>query len=62
MALTLEEYFNNLPPSGLQLAEEYLSLDLETLQEHDLPVSDTVIGLLMIHTQKSEQEEPDPKA
>jgi hypothetical protein len=41
----------------LELAEEYLMEDLETLQENDLPVSDTVAGLLTVHALQQEQEE-----
>jgi len=57
MALTNEQYFQALPPYGLELAEEYLMEDLETLQENDLPVSDTVAGLLTVHALQQEQEE-----
>ena len=56
-ALTNEEYFKNLSASGLELAEEYLEQDLEILQENDLPVNDTVAGLLIIHTHLSEEVE-----
>jgi hypothetical protein len=54
-ALTNEEYFNNLPTSGLELAEEYLDQDLQTLEAHDLPVNDTVAGLLMIHMRQEDK-------
>jgi len=57
MPLTNEQYFNNLTTSGLELAEEYLEQDLQTLQENNLPVSDTVAGLLMVHTLQSGQDD-----
>jgi hypothetical protein len=58
MALTNEQYFNHLPVNGLEAAEEYLEQDLKVLQENDLPVSDTVAGLLTVHAlQEREQEE-----
>ena len=57
VALTNEQYISALPANGLALAEEYLEHDFETLQENDFPVSDTVTGLLLIHTLTSEQEE-----
>ncbi len=57
MALTNEQYFSLLPTNGLELAEEYLEQDLETLQENDLPVSDTVTGLLMVHARLEGQED-----
>jgi hypothetical protein len=61
MALTNEQYFSNLTPSGLSLAEEYLEQDLETLQENGLPVADTVAGLLTVHVQQeADQQEDDP--
>lgn len=56
-ALTNEQYFSSLSSNGLELAEEYLDQDLKTLQEYDLPVNDTVAGLLMMHTLRDEQEE-----
>jgi hypothetical protein len=57
MSLTNAQYFNALPASGLELAEEYLQQDLETLQENDLPVSDTVAALLLVNTLKSEEQD-----
>jgi hypothetical protein len=43
------------------LPEECLEQDLETLQENDLPVHDTVAGLLTVHAlQQEEQEKDDP--
>lgn len=55
--ITNEQYFNNLTANGLDLAEEYLEQDLATLQENDLPVSDTVAGLLTVHALKGERDE-----
>ncbi len=55
MTVTLEQYFNALPPNGLELAEAFLENDLETLQENGLPVSDTVAGLLMVHALKVDE-------
>jgi hypothetical protein len=57
MSVSNEQYFNNLSASGLELAEEYLEEDLQTLQENDLPVSDTVVGLLTVHTLQEEEQE-----
>ncbi len=54
--ITNEQYFNNLPAFGRDLAEDSLEQDLATLQENDLPVSDTVAGLLMVHSLKVEQD------
>jgi len=63
MALTNEQFFSALSPDGLELAEEYLLDDLAMLQENDLPVSDTVAGLLMVYGLQQEgqqdQEEDD---
>jgi hypothetical protein len=41
----------------LELAEEYLEQDLAALQENDLPVSDTVAGLLLVHALQEEEQE-----
>jgi Sigma-70, region 4 len=57
MAVTNEQYFSHLSASGLELAEAYLEQDLATLQENDLPVSDTVMGLLMVHERLAEQDD-----
>ncbi len=57
--ITNEQYFNNLTANGLDLAEEYLGQDLATLQENDLPLADTVAGLLTVHTLKGERDEQD---
>jgi hypothetical protein len=59
MALTNEQSFNALPLNGLELAEDCLEQDLETLRENDLPVVDTVAGLLAVHALQEEQEEED---
>lgn len=59
MALTNEQFFSALTPSGLELAEDYLEQDLETLQENGLPVHDTVAGLLTLHARKVEEQEED---
>jgi hypothetical protein len=57
MPLTNEQYFNHLTASGLELAEDYLEQDLATLQENDLPVSDTVAGLLLAQALQEEEQE-----
>ncbi len=57
MALTNEQYISALPTNGRDLAEGYLEQDLKTLQENDLPVSDTVASLLLVQSRKVEQEE-----
>ena len=53
MPVTNEQYVNGLTASGLELAEEYLRQDLETLQESDLPVADTVAALCMVHARQT---------
>jgi hypothetical protein len=57
MALTLAQFFNTLPANGLELAEDYLEQDLAILQENDLPVNDTVAGLLMAHSRRTGQDD-----
>jgi hypothetical protein len=62
MALTNEQYFNALSANGLDLAEAYLEQDLEMLQQHGLPVNETVAGLLMIEALRADLEEEDQGA
>ena len=57
MALTNHQFISALPPNGLALAEEYLEQDLDLLEENDLPVSDTVMGLLLTKALREEEEE-----
>jgi hypothetical protein len=59
VAVTLEQYFSHLTASGLDLAEDYLDQDLKMLQENDLPVADTVAGLLMVQACQEEEQEED---
>jgi hypothetical protein len=59
MTLTNEQYINGLPHNGLELAEEYLLDDLATLQENDLPTSDTVDSLVRVHTRLTDVDEED---
>jgi hypothetical protein len=50
------DYFALLPQNGLQLADQLLQQDYERLAQSDLPVRDTVSGLLTIQSlQQTEQ-------
>jgi hypothetical protein len=62
--MTDKEYFNALPASGLDLAEECLSQDLMTLRDNGLPAEDTIAGLITVRYLQVEQsdEETDEEA
>lgn len=50
-----QEYYNALSEQGLQLADHLLQRDYERLAQADLPVRDTVSGLLQVQVlQQSE--------
>lgn len=55
--ITDEQFYSELPPNGLALAEENLQRDYETLLEHGLPVSGTVAGLLLVRSLQDRREE-----
>jgi hypothetical protein len=53
--VTDEQFYNALPPNGLQLADQTLQEDYERLRENDLPVKDTVSGLLHVQALQSQE-------
>jgi hypothetical protein len=55
--VTDEQYYEALPPNGLQLAEQNLNQDYQLLLENDLPIKDTVTGLFMVHQLQAESQE-----
>ena len=52
--VTDDQYFTLLSPQGLQLADQTLQQDHEQLRVNDLPVKDTVFGLLIVQRLRAE--------